>query len=133
MQEEAALLWPAARRGARQRRQGARTIGVQFVDEFAGHLGELALVGVGEAGRQLPQRHPRHFGDLDVVVGEFAAQESHQVMVHCLVHAPALGHEPVVDAAERGQHTALQSRLLGDLTDGGLFGRLAEFDVPLGQ
>ena len=54
-------------------------------------------------------------------------------MVHGLVHPPAFGDEPVVDAAERGQHAALDPGLLGDLADRGLFGRLAELDVALGQ
>ena len=54
-------------------------------------------------------------------------------MVHGLVHAAAVGDEPVVDAAERGQHVALYPGLLGDLADRGLFRGLAEFDVALRQ
>ena len=54
-------------------------------------------------------------------------------MVHGLVHPAAVGDEPVVDASERGQHAAPNTRLLGDFTDCGLFGRLALLDVALGQ
>ena len=108
-------------------------VGVQLVDQFVGDLGEFALVGIGQPGRQLLERHPGHLADLDVLVGQFAAEEPHQVVVHGLVHPPALGDEPVVDAAERGQHAALDSGLLGDLADRGLLGGLTEFDVALGQ
>ena len=54
-------------------------------------------------------------------------------MVHGLVHATPLGDEPVVDAAQRRQHAALDARFLGDLTDRSLLGGLTEFDVALGQ
>ena len=54
-------------------------------------------------------------------------------MVHGLVHATALSDEPVVDAAECGQHTALDSGLLRYLTDRGLFSGFTEFDMALGQ
>ena len=106
---------------------------MQLVDQLTGDLGESAFVGVGQPGRQLLERHPRHFTDFDVLVGELAAEEPHQIVVHGLVHATALGDEPVVDAAERGQHAALDAGLLGDLADRGLFGGFTEFDVALGQ
>ena len=54
-------------------------------------------------------------------------------MVDGLVHSPSVGDEPVVDAAQRGQHAAANSGLLGDFTDGGLLGGLALLDVSLGQ
>ena len=126
-------LRPPPRRAGRQRRQRGRAVGLQLVDQFAGDLGEPAFVGVGQPGRQLLHRHPRHLGDLDVFVGQLPAGEPHQIMVHGLVHPPALGDEPVVDAAQRGQHAALDPGLLGDLTDGGLLGGLAQLDVALGQ
>ncbi len=53
-------------------------------------------------------------------------------MVDGLVHPPAVGDEPVVDAPQRGEHTAADAGLLGDLADGGLLGGLAQLDVPLG-
>ena len=53
--------------------------------------------------------------------------------MHGLVDAAALGDEPVVDAAERGQDLPADTGFLGDLADGGLFGGLALFDVALGQ
>ena len=118
---------------AGQRRQCRGTVVVQLVDQFARDFGQLALVGVGKSGGQLLQRHPGHLADLDVFVGELAAEEPHQVMVHGLVHPSALGDEPVVDAAERGQHGALDTGLLRDLADGGLLGGFTEFDVALGQ
>ena len=106
---------------------------VQLVDQLPGHLGEPAFVGVGQPRRQLLQRHPGHLADFDVLVGELAAEKAHQIVVHRLVHATALGDEPVVDAAERGQHTALDAGLLGDLPDRGLLGGFTELDVALGQ
>src|SRR5690348_17565323 len=54
-------------------------------------------------------------------------------MVHRLVHAAPLGDKPVIDTAERGEHAALDTGLLGDLTDRGLFGGLTELDVSLRQ
>ncbi len=54
-------------------------------------------------------------------------------MVHGLVHPPAIGDEPVVDASQRGQHAAANPGLLGDLTNGGLLGGLTLFYVALGQ
>src|SRR5436305_12194162 len=54
-------------------------------------------------------------------------------MVHRLVDPATVGDEPVVDAPERGEHAAANTRLLGDLPDGGLLGRLTHLDVPLGQ
>ncbi|SIN50650.1 Uncharacterised protein [Mycobacteroides abscessus subsp. abscessus] len=53
--------------------------------------------------------------------------------MHRFVHAPALGDEPIVDAAERGEHGAADSSLFGHLADGGLLGGLTLFDMPLGQ
>ena len=111
----------------------AGPVGMQLVDQLTGDLGEPAFVGVGQPRRQLLERHPRHFADFDVLVGELAAEEPHQIVVHGLVHATTLGDEPVVDAAERRQHTALDAGLLGDLTDRGLFCGFTEFDVALGQ
>src|SRR5271155_50688 len=54
-------------------------------------------------------------------------------MVHGLMHPPPVGDEPVVDAAQRRQHAALDSGLLGDFADRGLLGRLTELDVACGQ
>jgi hypothetical protein len=54
-------------------------------------------------------------------------------MVHRLVHPAPVGDEPVVDAAQRGQHTASDPGLLGYFADRGLLGRFAEFDVAFGQ
>lgn len=53
--------------------------------------------------------------------------------MHRLVHPPPVGDEPVVDTAQRGEHAAADPGFLGDLSDGGLFGGLAHFDVALGQ
>lgn len=53
--------------------------------------------------------------------------------MHGLVHAAAVGHEPVVDAPQRGQHAALDAGFFGYFSNGCLFGRLTEFDVALGQ
>ena len=54
-------------------------------------------------------------------------------VVHGLVHAAAVGHEPEVDDAERGDDLADDPGLLRHLADGGVLGRLALLDVPLGQ
>src|SRR5947209_3084047 len=54
-------------------------------------------------------------------------------MVHRLVDSATVGDEPVVDAAERGEHAAANACLLGDLPDGGLLGRLTHLDVALGE
>ena len=51
----------------RKRRQCRRPVVVQLVDQLVGDLGELALVGVGQSGGQLRQRHPRHLADLDIL------------------------------------------------------------------
>ena len=53
--------------------------------------------------------------------------------MHGLVHAPVLGDEPVVDAAERRTHGRDDAGLLLDLAHGGLLGGLALLDVALGQ
>lgn len=106
---------------------------MQLVDQLVGDLGEPALVGVGQFGGQFSDGHPGHLGDFDVLVGEFATAEAHQIVVHGLVNAPALGDEPVVDAAERRQHAALDAGLLGHLADGGLFGRFTLLDVTFRQ
>ena len=82
------------------------------------------------------QRHP---GDVDrLVVGvaldrERAADGLEQVVVHELVHPPAVGREPVVDGAERRQHAALDAGLLRDLAHGRLSQGLAVLGVALGQ
>ena len=96
-------------------------------------LGQAALVGVGQPGGKLREGHPGHLADFDVLVGELTAEEAQEVVVHGLVHAASLGDEPVVDAAQRGQHAALDAGLFCDLADRGLLGGLAELDVALGQ
>lgn len=97
------------------------------------HVGEFAFVGVGEPRPQLGQGHPRDLGDLDVGVGQFATEVAEQIVVHGLVHAPALGDEPVVDAAEFGQDLAADARLLVDFAHGRFLGGLTLLDVPFGQ
>src|ERR1700722_20053797 len=54
-------------------------------------------------------------------------------MVHGFVHAPPVGDEPVVDAAQRSQDAAVNAGLFGDLADRGLLGRLAELDMAFRQ
>src|SRR5277367_3991111 len=54
-------------------------------------------------------------------------------MVHGFVHPPPVGDEPVVDAAQRSQHAAVNSGLFRDLTDRGLLGRLTELDMAFRQ
>ena len=48
-------------------------------------------------------------------------------------HPLAVGDEPEVDDAQRGEDLADDPGLLGDLADGGVLGRLARLDVALGQ
>ena len=64
---------------------------MQLVDQLGRDLGQLALVGVGKPGGQFPQRHPGHLADLYVFVGQFAAEKSHQIMVHGFVHSARVG------------------------------------------
>ena len=98
-----------------------------------GHACQAPLVGVGQFVGQFRYRNPGHLGDFDVLVAQFAAGEPHEVVVDGLVHAPAIGDEPVVDAAESGQNVSVDAGFLGDFPDGGLLGGLALFDVSLGQ
>jgi hypothetical protein len=103
------------------------------MDQFACDFGQSAFVGVGQPGRQLVYRNPRHLSDFDIFVGEFAAGESQKIVVHSLVHASAFGDEPVVDAAQCGEHLALDAGFLSNLSDGGLLGGFPLFDVAFGQ
>jgi hypothetical protein len=50
---------------------------LQLVDQFVGHAGQAAFVGVGQPRRQIPHGHPGHLGDFEVLVGELAAGETH--------------------------------------------------------
>src|SRR5690606_3712256 len=54
-------------------------------------------------------------------------------MVHRFVYPPAVGDEPVIDAAEFGDHHALDAGFLGHFPDRGLLGGLALLDMALGQ
>ncbi len=112
---------------------GARTVGLQLVDQLVGDFGQPPFIGVGQPRREFRNRHPRDLGDLKIIVGEFSAQEPHQVVVHGLVHTPAVGDEPIVDATQRGEHAAANAGFLGDLADRGLFGGFTHLDVALGQ
>ncbi len=44
-------LGAAPRRAGRQRRQGRRAVGLQQFDQFVGHLGQPAFIGVGQSCR----------------------------------------------------------------------------------
>ena len=70
------------RRGERQRRQqqhddrdkGRDRSSRGLLQQLGGPPDQPALVGVGQPGLQLGQRHPGHLGHLDVLVGQLAAQ-----------------------------------------------------------
>ena len=53
--------------------------------------------------------------------------------MHGLVDAAVLCDEPEVDDAERCEHASPDARLLLDLADRSVLGRLARFEVTLGQ
>ena len=54
-------------------------------------------------------------------------------MVNGLVDPPALGDEPVVDAAQCRQYVPVNAGLLGDFADGSLLSSLTLLDMPLRQ
>ena len=115
--------------GAAGSPSGSRAVGQQCRRA----LDQRPLVGVGQPAAQLVERHPGDLGHLDVGVGQRAPDRAEQEVVHRLVHPAAVGDEPEVDDAERGDDLADDAGLLGDLADGGVLGGLALLDVPLGQ
>src|SRR5919205_721014 len=96
-------------------------------------LDQRPLVGVGEPGAELVEGNPGDLGHLDVGVGQSSPDGAQQEVVHGLVHPAAVGDEPEVDDAERGDDLADDAGLLGDLPDGGVLRGLALLDVALGQ
>src|SRR5919202_387510 len=96
-------------------------------------LDQRPLVGVGEPGAELVEGHPGDLGHLDVGVGQGSPDGAQQEVVHRLVHPAAVGDEPEVDDAERGDDLADDPGLLRHLPDGGVLGGLPLLDVALGQ
>jgi len=82
---------------------------------------------------QFIEWHPGDFLNLDIIGAEFAAFGDHQVVVHGLVHAPALGGEVEVDYSQRCHNPAADSGLLADLADRSILERFAGLQMTLGQ
>ena len=106
-------------------------VGGQIGDHAARHPGQSPLVRVRELARQLVQRHPCDLADLVIGVGKLSTDAAQQIVMHRFVDAFALADKPVVDLAEGCDHRALNTGLLRDLADRGLFRGLAGLDVPL--
>ncbi|GAA4824598.1 hypothetical protein GCM10023353_37140 [Tomitella cavernea] len=77
-----------------------RGSGDHLTEYLGGHGGEFALVRIGEPPGEFSERHPLHFADLVVLIGELAALVAEQEVMDGLVDAAAVGNEPVVDASE---------------------------------
>jgi len=96
-------------------------------------VNQASLVRVGEPVGNLREGHPFDLGDLDVGVGQFAADGPQQEVVDGLVHPPSLRDEPEVDRAETPQYLPRDPGLLSNLPDGRLLRGLSGLDVPLRQ
>src|SRR5450759_3925701 len=68
------------------------------VREQPGDLADQTpLIGVRQPPGDLAQRDPGDLNNLDVRVAELPGDGEEQVVMHCLVDAPAVGDEPEVD------------------------------------